>query len=79
MINWYIALLNDSGQPRVTLPNREWGTKVASDGSIYGILGAAEIWNGPPPPWCVEIVEVRSPHGWPEVAPEEKTTLWKRS
>jgi hypothetical protein len=79
MYNWYIALIDASGEPRVTLPaNPKWGVTVDKHGRILGVTGAAEIWNGDPKPWCKEIVEVKSKSAWRHVKDDEKTIIWKR-
>lgn len=75
-MNHYFALLDASGKPKVTLP---WsGVAVAEDGTISGVTGAAAMWNGIPPVWCWEIVEVKSEHPWKEARTSEKNCVWCR-
>lgn len=89
MINHYIALLEEptkkvgprSPGPRVTLPVGDWNSKIREFGGIEGIEGAARIWNGPPPPWCQQVVLVRqnrSLGGWIHVKDDEIEILWER-
>ena len=77
-MNHYYALCEKSGACRVTLPPGFRGTRIAEDGTISGLKGAVGCWNGPPPPWCFSIVEVRSPEPWYKVPDNEKTLIWRR-
>jgi len=79
MYNWYYALVDRNGEPAVTLPNPSKSNIKIEDGIISGLEGGSGIWNGPPPLWCVKIVEVKSKEGWRYVKDEEKTTIWERN
>jgi hypothetical protein len=76
MINHYFALLNAEGECRVTLSAPQWGTSIAEDGTITAPRD--RCWEGPPPPWCHQIVEVRSPEPWYKVPSDHKTIIWRR-
>ena len=65
-------------KPRVLLPYGRFDTKK---NEFTDLKGVQEIWNGPPPPWCMQVVQVLSdPHnqGWIHLKEEEINTLWKR-
>ncbi len=78
-MNWYYALLDYNNNISVTLPNKRFGCFVNSDGLISGLTGATRIWNGSPPLWCIEIIEVKSLNKWSEVLDKEKKIIWKRN
>ena len=71
--NHYFALMSAEGEAVVTLPAPHQGTSIAPNGFI---TCRAAFWEGMPPPWCVQIVEVLSEHGWADAKDEEKTIHW---
>ena len=86
MVNHYIGMLStvllhkQKYKPReetmkVTLPVGHFHSKSAE---FFGMTGALSLWNGPPPPWCQQVVEVKSPHGWAHVGDDEVVSLWTR-
>ena len=77
-MNHYFALLDAAGRSVATLPAPHHGTRVDEDGTISGQTGAMAVWNGPPPVWCWQIVEVRSEHAWESVPESEKTVVWSK-
>lgn len=79
LYNWYVALVSEKEAPIVTLPNARHGTQVAADGTISGVTGGAGVWNGPPPPWCTAIIEVKSDRAWAQVTEQQITVLWQRT
>lgn len=87
--NYYIALLDtptEKGEyrprgpkPRVTLP---YGRFDVEKKEFEGLTGAVSMWNGPPPPWCKQVVQVyqsKTTGGWIHLKDEEVTELWRRS
>lgn len=78
-MNHYYALVDEQGSAQVTLPPAFRGTVVTPEtGEISGLSGAVGLWNGLPPPWCVAIVEVRSPEPWYKVLEDQKAIIWRR-
>lgn len=77
-MNHYFALVDAAGKVITTLPAPQHGTRVAEDGTISGLTGAMAVWNGPPPVWCWEIVEVKSEHGWDDAPSADKAQVWKK-
>ena len=77
-MNHYFAMLNKEGKCIVTLPAPHRGTTVSEDGVVGGQTGAMDIWNGNPPLWCFEIIEIKSPEPWIKVPDNHKTAIWKR-
>jgi hypothetical protein len=89
MVNCYIALLPEPtekkvwGVPRkpkpvVTLPLGHFDTDTKE---FVKLTGALSLWNGPPPPWCKQVVQVYqtdSMGGWIHVKDKELTELWRR-
>ena len=87
MVNHYIALMPEKMQPKtwgvarkekpyVDLPVGCWN---AEKGEFEGLRGAVSMWNGPPPPWCVQVIEVKCPDGWIHVGEEHYKVLWERT
>lgn len=74
-MNHYFALINANGESRVTLAGPRFGVEIAEDGTISGDY----FWSGAPPPWCVEIVEVKSKHPWASVPLDERPVRWRRA
>ena len=75
MLNHYIALLNNAGDPVVTLPPT---TYVSDEGKIKtGEAGSCHIWNGDPPDWCAKIVEVKTPGPFKEADSDDIKVLWE--
>jgi hypothetical protein len=85
MVNHYIALMPEKMQPkawgqarkekpRVTLPV---GCFNKERGEFEGLTGAVSIWNGPPPLWCVQVLEVKCPDSWIHVDKEHYQVLWE--
>lgn len=65
-------------RPKVLLP---YGAFDATKNEFVGLDGEQAIWNGPPPPWCVHVIQVLSSpqnKGWIHLKENELTTLWKR-
>lgn len=87
--NFYIALLESktksktwgtprTPKPRVTLPV---GCFEPDAGEFVRLEGALSMWNGPPPPWCQQVVQVyqnKTSGGWIHVQDDELTILWER-
>jgi hypothetical protein len=65
-------------KPRVLVP---FGRFNPESCEFVGLEGVQEIWNGPPPPWCKQVVQVLSSpqnKGWIHLKKNEMTTLWSR-
>jgi hypothetical protein len=87
MVNHYIALMSEKmrtkekwcarkEKPVVTLPV---GCFNKEKGEFEGLTGAVSLWNGVPPPWCVQVIEVKCPSGWIHIDEEHYQVLWERS
>lgn len=88
--NAYVALLEEptgkevwgkarTPKPRVTLPLGCFHTEA---NEFRGLIGALSIWNGPPPPWCKQVVQVYQTTcfgGWIHVKDKELMILWEKS
>lgn len=90
MKNHYIALLEEptkkvgprSPKPRVTLPVGCWNAESQEFEDFEGRGGNIGLWRGKPPPWCVQVVQVRqnkSSGGWIHVRDDEITIVWRRN
>lgn len=86
--NAYVALMEEptrkgdyrpqSPRPRVTLPLGCFHTEAQE---FRGLVGALSIWNGKPPPWCKQVVQVYQTGdfgGWVHVKDDELMVLWDR-
>jgi len=86
MVNHYLALMSEvmsvkepcvprKEKPVVTLPVGCFDTEK---GKFFGLTGAVSMWNGVPPPWCKQVVEVKCASGWIHVREEHYKVLWER-
>jgi hypothetical protein len=87
LMNHYVAMLKEPElaprvwgksrpeRPVVTLPVKCFDKEK---GEFVGSEGATSLWNGPPPPWCLQVVEVKSTHSFACSMEDEVTVLWRR-